>query len=99
MENRKKVIKNLKVADILLICLPLVLLPPSVMAIFIVTEQPGVMNGIAGLAGAVLGIIFCVVYGVAAFILALVMRRNKTFRLSLVVCLALVLAASLLLSI
>jgi hypothetical protein len=99
MENQDRVIRHLQLADILSILLSLAFLPLAVMGIFILNEEPGVMEGLAGLAGLIIGFIACGVFAVAAFILSLLTRRNKTFRVCLAVMLIFMLAAALLLSV
>ena len=94
--NRERVIKHLQGADWLFIVLPIIFAAILLIGVPIAwsiiertsgnpTEIGGFnFDGLVIIAGIFLCSIFCVGYAISAFILALLARRNRTFRILLI---------------
>ncbi len=81
--TQERVIKHLQTADGLLIIVPMIIaVTLGFTSAFTAPDSP--MIGL-GLASIILGFFFCAAYGFLALILSLLTRRNRTFRVLLVV--------------
>lgn len=94
MENRKKVIQQLKSADVLLVVLPMLLITASLMTVCIINDVPGMFQGLLTLIGFFASLIFCAVYVITALILSLATYSNQTFRIRLFISLVAILTIS-----
>jgi len=82
--ERKRVFHHLKLADLLLIVLPMAFVVLSLLVLTLSIKDDSLMMGPAiAVASIILSVLFCAVYGSLSLILSLLTRRNITFRVSL----------------
>lgn len=80
--RQERVIQHLQLTDVLLVVLPMVLVVASI-GIKSVATVTGILSEAIIVCAVIVSLILSFIYGIIAFILALVTRHNLTFRILL----------------